>query len=440
MTFSTPRQFFYSSGVWDMSWIDWIWNNIAPDTRARKDLPGPRTYEDAFAEWNQKHESFQRILPLAQLGIFTQVAPYYYDWLKHPPDDHWWDWAELRDKYPRVHAAVLNLSGWYDEDYGPEGATTNFLGLLSSRGSGDPRTQLLIGPWVHGVDATASSHSGEREFGSAARIDYDQVVLDWMDHYLRNIDNGVDRRAPVRLFVMGDNRWVDEPSWPPAASRSTSFYLAGAVSRGGGRKLQPAAPANQEPSAFTSDPANPVVDRYAGKLGAHDYRDLAKRVDVLVFDSDPLPKDLEALGPVTAEIFASCDCADFDLWVRLLDLGPDGTAFNLMSPGSDVLRASYRDPLQRVLLQPDKIYQLNLPNMRMGNVFKAGHRVRVQISASFFPDFSRNLQTGALEYGPTSERNTAAFANSGELTRVAKIRIYHDPDHPSRIVFPVIPR
>jgi predicted acyl esterase len=111
-----------------------------------------------------------------------------------------------------------------------------------------------------------------------------------------------------------------------------------------------------------------------------------------------------------------------------------------MSPGSDVLRASYRDPLQRVLLQPGKIYQLNLPNMRMGNVFKAGHRVRVQISASFFPDFSRNLQTGALEYGPTSERNTAAFANSGELTRVAKIRIYHDPDHPSRIVFPVIPR
>jgi uncharacterized protein len=178
MTFSTPRQFFYSGGVWDMSWIAWIWNNIAPDTRVKKNLPGPRTYEEATAEWKRQHEVFEHVLPLKALDVLRGVAPYYYEWLNHSPEDVWWDWAELHQKYARVNAAVLNLSGWYDEDYGPEGATTNFLGLLASRGPGDPRTQLLIGPWIHGVEETGITHSGEREFGSDARIDYDQVVLD----------------------------------------------------------------------------------------------------------------------------------------------------------------------------------------------------------------------------------------------------------------------
>jgi uncharacterized protein len=247
-----------------------------------------------------------------------------------------------------------------------------------------------------------------------------------MDHYLRGIDNGVDRRAPVRLFVMGDNRWQDEASWPPPAARSTSFYLArsGPPKHG---KLQPTAPQGDPVSVFISDPANPVTDAYAGKLGAHDYRDLASRSDVLVFDTDRLPKDVEALGPAAVEVFVSCDCPDFDLWTRLLDVAPDGTAFNLMSPGSDVLRASYRDPDRRLLLQPRQIYKLTLSNLRLGNVFKAGHRIRVQISASFFPDFSRNLQTGELE------------AASG-VSRAATIRIYHDAQHPSRLVLPVIPR
>jgi len=427
MTFSTPRQFFYSSGAWDMSWIAWIWNNIAPDTRAKKDLPGPRTAQQAVAEWKQKHEMFESTLPLQSLDALREVAPYYNEWLSHPPDDAWWNWAELRDKYDRVNAAVLNLSGWYDEDYGPEGATTNFLGLLASRRSaGDPRTQLLIGPWIHGVEETGITHSGDREFGPAARIDYDDIVLDWMDHYLRGAVNGVERQAAVRLFVMGDNRWREETSWPPPAARATSFYLAGGGKSVPG-KLQPVAPSGEQVSVFTSDPAHPVLDPYAGHLGAHDYRDLARRSDVLVFETEPLAKDIEALGPVTAEIYAACDCTDFDLWTRLLDVAPDGTAFNLMSPGSDMLRASYRDPEHRSPLKPGEVYKLVLANMRTGNVFKAGHRIRVQVSASFFPDFSRNLQTGELE-------------STSAKMRVATIRIYHDAERASRLVLPVIPR
>ncbi len=429
MTFSTPRNFFYSSGTFDMSWIAWTWENIAPDLRVKKDLSGPRTYQEAEAAWPKTKDKMLWTAPLDALAELRGVAPFYYEWLKHPPDDSWWNWAELRDKYARVHAAVLNLSGWYDEDYGPEGATTNYLGLLEARkGQHGARTQLLIGPWIHGVQETAKTKSGEREFGTSAAINYDQVVLDWMDHYLRGTNNRVERQKPVSLFLMGENRWLDEETWPPPDAKPTSLYLAGAGPGTRGGKLGQAAPSEEEFSVFTSDPMHPVVDPYAGRLGAHDFRELAKRPDVLIFDSEPLTKNVAVLGPITAEIYVSCDCRDLDLWVRLLDVAPDGTAFNLMSPGNDVLRASYREsPHGRQLLQPGQIYKLTLPNMRTGNSFAAGHRIRVQISGSFFPDFSRNLQSGELETTSASMRK-------------AEIRVYHDREHPSRIVLPVVPQ
>src|SRR3989440_7424951 len=131
MTFSTPQNFFYSGGTWDMSWIDWIWDNIAPDVRARKNLPGAKTAEEAIAAWKETAPRMLNTLPLKGLDDLRDVAPYYYDWLSHPAEDPWWDWAELRNKYGRVHAAVLNFSGWYDDNYGPEGATTNFNGLVA---------------------------------------------------------------------------------------------------------------------------------------------------------------------------------------------------------------------------------------------------------------------------------------------------------------------
>ena len=120
MTFSTPQNFFYASGTWDMSWIDWIWDNIAPDVRARKNLPGAKTAEEAIAAWKETAPRMLNTLPLKGLDDLRD------DWLSHPAEDPWWDWAELRNKYGRVHAAVLNLSGWYDDNYGPEGATEAF--------------------------------------------------------------------------------------------------------------------------------------------------------------------------------------------------------------------------------------------------------------------------------------------------------------------------
>jgi uncharacterized protein len=427
MTFSTPRNFFYSGGVFDGSWLDWVWFNIAPDIRRRKNLPGPKTHKEAAVVWNEQHQRMQEFLPLRDLPDLRDVAPFYYEWLAHPPADPWWDWAEIRNKYDRVHAAVLNLSGWYDEAYGPDGATTNFNGLLAARrGEKDPRTRTIIGPWIHGGEE--QSRSGERDFGPSAVIDYDELILRWMDHYVRGIDNGVDREKRVRIFVMGASVWRDEDAWPLGLADTMALYLASRRPHSAtGQLALVAGKSSRTSSSFLSDPAHPLTDPYES-YGAHDYRSFVGRNDVLIFDSQPLTADTEVTGPIRAEIYLETGAPDVDLWVRLLDVSPDGTAFNLMSPGSDTLRASYRHQrLGPEKLHAGQIYRLEINGLVTSNVFLAGHRIRAQVSGAFFPHFSRNLQTGESE--TTSARSLPAL-----------IRIYHDAKHPSRILLPVIPR
>ncbi len=425
MTFSTPRNFFYSGGVFDDSWLEWIWVNIAPDIRKHKNLAGPRTYEEGAETWKREHEHLQSFLPPRDLPDLKDVTPFYYEWLAHPAADPWWEWAELRNKYGRVHAAVLNLSGWYDEAYGPDGATTNFNGLLATRkGDKNPRTRTIIGPWTHG--GQEKTRAGEREFGASSAIDYDDVILRWMDRYVRGIENGVEREKPVRLFVMGRDEWRDEDAWPIARANAKTYYLRSESSSARFARLNQTPP--DRPGSyneFVSDPSHPVTDLYTA-YGAHDYRALAGRKDVLVYDTDPLPANTEVTGPIRAEIYVSADVPDLDLWVRLLDVAPDSTPFNLLSPGLDVLRASYRNEKpQPELLKPGEIYKLTLDRMLTSNVFRAGHQIRIQISGAFFPHFSRNLQTGESEI------------ISSEMCP-GHVRIYHDPDHPSRINLPII--
>lgn len=441
MTFSTPTNFIYSGGVFDMSWIGWIWTNIAPDVRVKKNLTGPRTGQEARRTFRELREKFLNFLPLSELPELKDVAPWYYDWMKIPPGDKRWDWAELRDKYARADSvAVLNFSGWNDEAYGPEGATTNFNGLLAARkNQKDKRTALVMGPWVHGVPGPDERVAGERDFGANSVIDYDAMVLDWMDLHLkgRGPDCTTSPEAgkfrtpacgkPVRYYVMGPNEWRESDVWPPANARATPFYLGASPDKA---NLLSTTPFRTGPpsSTFVSDPTNPVPDEFPPYTGGHDYSALAKRKDVLVFDSEPLTEDTEVTGPITAAIFLSVDAPDTDLWVRLLDLGPDGKAINLMSPGLDVIRASYRNGgPKRELLTPGKVYKIELKNLITSNVFKKDHRIRVQISATFFPNFSRNLHTGELEM-------------TSSARRTATIRVHHDNKHRSQIVLPLIPR
>ena len=428
MTFSTPRNFIYSGGVFDGSWLAWTLLNIAPDVRVRKGLPGARTGEEARRQWRETQDRIQRTLPLSAAAAMHDVAPWYRTWLDHAPEDTWWNAIDLRDKYRRTDAAVLNFSGWYDETYGPEGATTNFRGLVAARGGqSDPRTRLVIGPWVHGVPDPRETSAGERDFGPDSAVDYDELVLRWMDRHVAGRDNGVDREPRVKVFVMGQNRWVEADAWPLPGTRQATWYLASPAGSGRPGALAPAPPtADEASSSFTADPANPVVDPYPANTGAHDYAALAARDDVLVWESAPLDRDLAAMGHLTATIHLSCDAPDADLWVKVLDVGPDGKAVNLMSPGLDVLRASYRAAGWRQLLEPGQVYTLTLPNLITGNAFLKGHRIRVQLSASFFPHFSRNLQTGLRE---TTESGSS---------RKARLTIHHSRSHPSSITLPVL--
>ncbi|MEP6917882.1 MAG: CocE/NonD family hydrolase [Acidobacteriota bacterium] len=423
MTFSTPQNFFYAWGVWDMSWFEWIWDNMAPDVRAKRNLPGPRTVDEAVKAWKDVGPAMQRAPPLDSVTELRDIAPYFYEWLRHPPDDPFWNFAELRGRYDRTQAAVLNLSGWYDDNYGPEGATTNYAGLVRARSGNASHVGLLLGPWVHGVDSTSRSRIGIRDFGQRAGMDYDATVLTWMDRYVRGLDQA-PAGAPVRYFVMGRNEWRGAEAWPPSATATTYYLRRSDASRHAG--MTPVAPPTRDvPSMFVSDPNRPVENQYEA-AGPHDYRALADRQDVLTFDSAPLDDDLEVTGPITARLYVSCACRDIDLWVHVLDVSPDGTAANVMSPGLNVQRASYRDLSRgRQLLESGRIYAIDLDHLMTSNVFASGHRVRVQISASFFPNFSRNLQTGELEQRSSEGRR-------------ATIRIYHDRTHASRITLPVV--
>ena len=421
MTFSSPRRFFYMAGIFDRSWLPWIYENVAPDARKRLGLPDAGTGDD----WSKVADRYESFLPLRDLPWLRKEAPYYFEWLAHPPESPWWDWAELRGRYGRVSAAVLNFSGWYDDAYGVEGAATNFNGLAQTRMGKPPRTHLIVGPWVHGVPSASRTKAGDLDFGSDAGIDYDSLVLDFHDHYLRGIANRFEHEPPVRYFIMGANEWREADSWPPPASRMRTFYIA-ANGDSNLNRLQTAPPAAPPSKAsLVANPAKPVVDPYA-EAGAHDYQALASRPDVLTFDSDPLSEDLTIAGDAAAVIYASCDCRDFDLWARLLDVYPDGRAFNLMSAGNDVVRASYREPVTgRRPLEPGKTYELRLPTLMTAVRFGKGHRIRLQISASFDPHLSRNLQTGG------SEIESSAI-------RIATISIHQGAGQGSRLLLPVL--
>lgn len=180
-------------------------------------------------------------------------------------------------------------------------------------------------------------------------------------------------------------------------------------------------------TSFVSDPAQPIEDPYAAEPGAHDYRALALRKDLAVFETVPFPGDLRVVGPMRAEIHVSTETArDVDVWVKLFDVAPDGTAFNLMSPGLDVVRASYRSGrAERELLEAGRVYPLRFENLMTGNTFRKGHRLRLVVCGSFFPHFSRNLQTGELE-------------TVSAVSAPARVFVHHSARYASHVVLPVV--
>jgi putative CocE/NonD family hydrolase len=398
MTYATPESFWYSGGVWDGSWLDWTWWNIAPDLRRRLGVAGPRTEEEVASAWRGGGPRARRHRPMLTLPDFQGVAPWYYEWMRHPPGDAWWDWATLAGRYGDMGAAVLNLSGWFDEPYGPLGAVTNYDGLVQARSPDPSRTRLILGPWTHGVDAVGATKAGDRDFGPEAAIDYTATVLRWMDRHLKGVASAGDS-AEVRVFVMGANHWREADSWPIPGIAPDTLYLGAP-----GTLSSSTAPGEGE-SVIRSDPADPVTDPYNGDYGSHDYRDFPRHEGVVVFETAPFEEAWELIGEVVTELEVSATVPDYDLWVQLYDVAPDGTAWNLASPGTALLRASYRDGgPERRLVSPGAPIRLRIEGPITANRFLPGHRLRVALSGAFSPLFSVNPQTGLQEFESDSVR------------------------------------
>ncbi|MGH7535026.1 MAG: CocE/NonD family hydrolase, partial [Gemmatimonadales bacterium] len=272
------------------------------------------------------------------------------------------------------------------------------------------------------------SKAGDRDFGSGAAIDYAATVLGWMDRYVKGVVERAEDDPAVQVFVMGANHWRTADQWPLPGTRADTLYLGPPASRGkAGRLLAHAVATGAPESVIRSDPAAPLVDPYDGRAGAHDYRALWGRPEVAVFETAPFTAPYDVIGQVVAELAVSASVPDFDLWLQLSDVAPDGTAWNLSSPGTALLRASYRaGGPERHLVRKGEVVRLRLDRLVTANRFLPGHRLRIVLSTAFFPLFSINPQTGAQEF-------------ETEQVQAGEVRVHHSAGQVSRVILSVVP-
>ncbi len=417
----------YQSGVF-MQWFASTWaSGLAEDT-ARK-AAQTRSHP---SEWTET-------LPVEQFRLLdlpspADLAPYYRDWVQHEKSDDYWRTVKVSDHFAEMGVKALHGAGWHDLFL--KGSIQNYAGLKANAATPEARAgqRLLIGPWCHGPTSDEGK-IGDVVFGKDAVLDMNGTVLKWFDYALKGVANEYAGDAPVRLFIMGENRWRDEAEFPLARTRATKYYLhsvkaANGLAGDGSLSLDP--PRREAPAAFEYDPSNPVRT-IGGRLccgpvtrpGPYDQRPNESREDVLVFSTPPLAKDLEVTGYVRAELFASTSAVDTDFTALLVDVDPSGYA-RFLTDG--IVRARYRSSTEHgELIEPGKTYKLDVDLWATSNLFKAGHRIRLYLSSSNFPRFSRNLNTGE-----------DALGASRMVT--AKQTILHDAEHLSALILPVIPR
>jgi putative CocE/NonD family hydrolase len=475
------RQSMRNAGAFEMRFWNWIMLNAGRGSRAGRD---PATTA-MLKEMGENRFHYLLNLPLRRGTTPLKFSPEYEEWLveamHHGADDEFWLQNNIiahADRYKDI--PVYLVGGWYDSWAG--NTTANFAALTKALKS---PVYLIMGPWIHGLQR-ASSH-GQVDFGKDAAI-ADELAwrLEWYDHWLKGLDNSVGKTAPfatkVRVFVMGtgDGRktekgllnhggfWRDEKEWPLARARLTKFYFGGgghlagsgdipvaaldAPKSGSATRMSPLpAIRNTSSTSFTFDPRQPVptiggcISSGDGIMlqGAWDQRGgphiwnwplpipLSARNDIVVFQTEPLAEDVEVTGELEVKLWASSSAVDTDFTAKLLDVYPPSADF----PGGfdlnitdGIVRARFRESLKREkLMKPGTIYPFTIRLYPTSNVFKKGHRIRVDISSSNFPRFDVNPNTGE----PLNEhRRVLSAVNT----------IYHDRAHPSHIVLPVIPR
>ena len=398
-------------------------------------------------------------LPLRPGTTPLKFAPDYEAWLikamSHGDYDEFWKnsgssvidhIAEHKD------IPIYHVTGWYDT-WATQVANMNYVELRKAKKS---LQRLIVGPWLHG--GQRRSFAGDAQFTPDVALDFTTWRLRWLDRWVKGIDNGIDREPPVRIYVMGGGdahktpegrmfvggSWRDEQEWPLARTVPTPYYLHA------GGTLSPEKPAAHAPTTYAFDPKNPVPT-LGGNISSGgellfqgptdqrcrlefwlctDTRPLSARNDVLVFQTAPLDRDLEVTGRLIVKLWAATDGLDTDFAAKLIDVYPpnkdfpSGVDFNI---GDSIVRGRYRNgPGKAELLKPGQPYEFTIEMYPTSLVFKRGHRIRLDISSSNFPRFDVNPNTGEP-------------LNDNRHWRVAANSVYHDPQHLSHIVLPIIP-
>jgi putative CocE/NonD family hydrolase len=346
--------------------------------------------------------------------------------LNHPSYDSFWKNMSVRMQIDKIRIPVFLVGGWYDN------FVQSDLEAYAALRQRSNVHRIVIGPWPHNM----SIRFAGVDFGPSSMVPVRRLQLDWFDQWLKGKDAPLLSQPPVRIFVMGVNRWREARDWPPARMRVVTFYLesrgrANTLSGDGELEQHPAEHA--EPDRFVYDPRNPVptaggavcCDPRKFPWGPTDQRVVERRPDVLVYTSRPLRRDLEVIGPIKVVLFASTSARDTDFTAKLVDVFPDGSARNL---SDGILRLRYRKSLEREeLVKPGEICRLEIDAGVTSNVFRKGHRIRIEISSSNFPRFDRNLNTGR------------AMADEVQMVKASQV-VYHDRLRPSQLLLPVIPQ
>ena len=377
-------------------------------------------------------------LPLSTVPVLreNEAASFYFDWLEHATEDDYWQRISIHRHYPQVQVPAYNVGAWYDLFL--PGTLENFTRMRAEGGSEAARRgqRLLVGPWGHGSTyGTFPDHSFP-QFAPTDAVDLTEIALRFFARHLNGERNGLDEEPPVRLFVMGENRWRDEHEWPLARTRFTPWYLRsgfGAESPDG--RLLPVPPGEESPDQYLYDPRDPAptiggITSLPGLLfgtssGPKDQRRLEARADVAVYTSDPLQQPLEVTGPLEVVLYAATDVPDTDWVAKLMDVQPDGASLIL---AEGILRARFRSGLETPgALQSGKVYAFRISAGATSNLFRPGHRIRVAITSSSFPRFDRNPNTGR-----------PPGADGPEALRAAHQTIFHDARRPSHIILPIV--
>ncbi len=441
----------YRGGAVQMLFIDWLYGEqnelrpmFPPNTSQADLIRESRSFDLAqqlpHVDWLAafKHLPEQDIIKAVDgpPGIFSDSVPVATGgrMIQRTPDDSAWYRGGLYHDDMKIDVPGLYFMSWYDVSVGPNLALFNHVRQTASPAVAKEQ-YAIIAPTLHCSYKRATEHTvvGERDEGDA-RYDYDALTYGWFDHFLKGENNGLlDTLPHVRYYTMGINKWQTSDSWPPRGAQPLTFYLAsggkGNTMTGDG-ELTMKRPGADRPDGFTYDPLNPVPS-YGGNVccepglqgGAMDQRKMEVRPDILVYSSAPLKEGMEVSGPITVTLYVSSDRKDTDFTVKLIDVYPDGRAFNL---DETIQRVRYRDGYDKqVWMEPGKVYKVTLQPMNTSNYFDAGHRIRLEVSSSNFPRFDRNLNTGGHNYDETA-------------TLVAHNEVHHSGQYPSTITITVV--